>query len=354
VREKKLVVNPVEAPVVQEIFELYTEHRSAMTVVQILKERGRTTKRHRARNGNARGGDEFNKNAVLRILRNPVYAGYMPYGDELHDGEHEAIISHELFTQARAILETRQNCRPGAGRNPAYILRGVLYCVCGGACTPASTRARGREYRYYRCVTRDKKGNEACNARPLPADSIESFVADRLGQLAATPGLAEEVERELLAKVESLRKTLNRQRRVLPPRIKELKVQWRRLAEQCGETEGSARSLLEDRVADIGRDLDQAQKQLAETERQLAALQQAEVDGRWVTSMLGDFDQVWDVMSLVNRGRLVRALVKKVVVDDAAGSVTVELVNLAAELPASSSGAQLEDRKTINRQGATA
>ena len=179
-------------------------------------------------------------------------------------------------------------------------------------------------------------------------------MADRLGQLAATSGLAEEVEQELLAKIESLRKTLNRQRRVLPPKIKELKTRGRRMAQQCGETEGAAGSLLEDRIADIGRELDQAQRQLAETERQLAELQQSEVDGRWVTSMLGDFDQVWDVMSLVNRGRLVRALVKKVNVDDAVGSVTVELADLAAELPASSHGAHPDDSPTIERQKATA
>jgi len=330
--DKKLVVNPVETPMVREIFELYVEHRSARTVARILNERGRTTKHHRAKNGNARGGGEYAKNSVLRVVCNPILAGYMPYRDELHDGEHEAVIATDLFARVQTILETRQKCRSKGVRNPAYILRGVLYCGCGGACTPASARSRGKEYRYYRCVTRNRHGNEACTARPLPADAIEGFVIDRILEEASSPGLAREVEVELLARIEGLRKTHQQHIKVLRPRIKGLKVQGRRLAEQSGESEGAARQLIEDRITDIGRELDEAQKQVVDAKRQIAVLDQAEVDGKWVAATLQDFDRIWDVMSLANKGRLVRAIVSKVVVDDARGSVVVELVDLGAEL----------------------
>jgi len=36
---------------------------------------------------NVHAGKAWGKDAVLRVLRNPIYAGYMPRGDELHEGE---------------------------------------------------------------------------------------------------------------------------------------------------------------------------------------------------------------------------------------------------------------------------
>ena len=47
---------------------------------------------------------------------------------------------------------------------------------------------------------------------------------------------------------------------------------------------------------------------------------------------LGDFDTVWDVLTIDNRGRLVRALVRRVEVDEANGCVTAVLVNLGGEV----------------------
>ena len=334
VKEKKLVVNPVEAPAVREIFELYLAHQSVMVVVLILNRKKRKTKRHRAKNGNVRGGGQWHKNAVLRVLRNPVYSGYMPYGDELHEGEHEAIIDRETFDRAQAILDKRKACGDRKrGRNPDYILSGILRCTCGGALTPASTRAKGKEYRYYRCVTRDRFGTEACNAQPLPAGAIEEFVVEQMRGAVATPDMAAQVEEELLARVEVLRKGLKKQRRNLRDHLRHKEQECRRISDEAGNAEGTARSLLEARAVFLAQELKEAQGKSRETKKKLAALNQAEVDGKWVASMLRDFDEVWDVMSIENRGRLVRALVRTATVNDAAGTVEVELVDLAADLP---------------------
>ena len=333
VREKKLVVNPVEAPVVREAFELYLAHKSAGIVAGILNRKKRKTKRRRANNGNVRGGKAWNKNSVLRVLRNPVYAGYMPYGNELHDGEHEALIDKETFERAQSILDKRKDCGRKRGRNPAYILAGILRCTCGGALTPASTRTRGKEYRYYRCVTRDKQGDGACSAKPLPAEAIEEFVVEQLRGAVATPDIATEVEQELLVRVEALRAELKKRRRNLRDHLRQREAECRRVADEASTASGRPRVLLEERAAFLAQELNEGQASLRETKKKLAAVDQAEVDGKWVASMLRDFDQVWEVMSVENRGRLVHALVRTVTVDDAEGTVEVELVDLASELP---------------------
>jgi DNA invertase Pin-like site-specific DNA recombinase len=333
VKDKHLVINPVEAPLVRDVFDLYLDHKSTVAVARILNRDKRKTKRHRAGNGNVRGGERWNKNAVLRVLRNPVYAGHMPYGDELHDGEHEAIIERTTFDRAQAILETRKECGRRRGRNPEYLLTGILQCACGGSLTPASTRTRGKEYRYYRCVTRDKRGGEACNARSLPAQAIEEFVVQRLRESVATPEMAAQVEAELLEQVERTRVSLARQRRRLREHVPRKEQEYRRANEETLTAEGKAWTVAKERADFLAAELNDAEAQLRDVERMLATLDQAEIDGLWVARMLRDFNQVWDVMTVENRGRLVRALVRQVVVDDAAGTCEVELLDVTHAIP---------------------
>jgi site-specific DNA recombinase len=350
VKEKKLVVNPVEAPLVKEIFELYLAHKSTVAVARILNRSKRKTKRHQAGNGNVRGGERWQKNAVLRVLRNPVHAGYMPYGDELHDGEHEAIIERAIFDRAQAILETRKGCGRRRGRNPEYLLAGILGCACGGALTPASTRTRGKEYRYYRCVTRDKQGGDVCAARSLPAKAIEEFVVQRLRESVATPQMAAQVEAELLEQVAKTRGALKRQRRRLRGHLPRKEQEYRKASEEALAAEGKAWTVAKERADFLAAELNEAEAQLRDVERKLATLDQAEIDGLWVASMLSDFNQVWDVMTVENRGRLVRALVRRVVVDDAAGTCEFELLDVAHAIsevpPAEASLAEIAEATT--------
>jgi hypothetical protein len=49
-------------------------------------------KRHRAQNGHLRQPPTWAKPDILRILKSPVYAGYMAAGDELFDAEHPPLL----------------------------------------------------------------------------------------------------------------------------------------------------------------------------------------------------------------------------------------------------------------------
>jgi hypothetical protein len=78
-------------------------------------------------------------------------------------------------------------------------------------------------------------------------------------------------------------------------------------------------------MEDVGRELATAQARLGELEGTLAALEEAEVEGQWVADTLVHFDAVWNAMTLVNRGRLVRAVVREVTVDERTGIASVAL-----------------------------
>jgi len=334
VENKKLVVNELEAVLVREIFALYLEHRSALAVARRLNERQRATKRHRAANGNLREARTWKKGDVLRVLKNPVYAGYMASGGELHEAEHTPLIEREVFMRARAQLEAATKTTKANGRNPEYILRSVLRCACcSSAFTPASTTRGRATHRYYRCVKRDKEGKEACPSSPLPATAIETYVIERLREATIDGSLAAEIAETVKGRVAARRKDILTERQKLPPEIAALSADARRTVDTMAGMTGTARRLVEERLQQVGDQLARCEGQLAAAERELANLDAIEVEASWVAGCLADFDKVWDVLTPENRGRLLRAVVQRVEVDEPANKVSVFIADLIAGLP---------------------
>ena len=332
--DKHLVVNDLEAVVVREIFDLYLQHRSALSVMRILNEMGRITKRHKAKNGKVRKARAWAKDSVLRVLRNPIYAGFMPYRDEIHEGEHAAIVDRNVFARAQAILDGHGVKKLRRNANPSYILRGLLKCgTCGKSYTPGSTTKKsGKEYRYYRCVTRDKEGIRACVSRPLPADAIEEFVIARIREAAMAGDLTVGITDELAMKFQERREELQTERTKLPAAIASLSAEGHKLVETLGTANGTAHRLLEERIEELGAQITHRETRLYQVERALNELRKTEVEASWVADALAHFDDVWDVLTVENQARLVGAVVKRVVVDDVAGKVSAELVDLTEDV----------------------
>ena len=126
------------------------------------------------------------------------------------------------------------------------MLRGLLKCACcGSGFTPASTRKGRTEYRYYRCMKRDKEGREACPSSQLPAGSIEDFVLERLRDVGADGTLAAEITANVKARVAGSRKDLLTQRKSLPPQIAALSAEGRRLVSTIANVNGGAQRLVD-------------------------------------------------------------------------------------------------------------
>jgi site-specific DNA recombinase len=144
---RKLRVNPDEAERVRAIFELYREQASLLKVVQELERRGWCTKCWQTRKGHVRGGRPFNKTSVHKLLTNVAYRGMIRYKQEVHPGEHPAIVDEVLWQH---VQERLQEGGPGhsARRSSGALLQGLLYCrACACAMSPAHTTHDGRRYR---------------------------------------------------------------------------------------------------------------------------------------------------------------------------------------------------------------
>ena len=95
----------------------------------------------------------FVKSDVLGVVKNALYAGFMSYGKERHEGEHDAIVDRASFEGARVLLAGAGGGKGLRFRNPEYLLSGILFCArCGSALTRfvCATSARARNSRLKR------------------------------------------------------------------------------------------------------------------------------------------------------------------------------------------------------------
>ena len=328
--EKKLVVNELEAALVREIFALYREHRSALAVVRILNER-RHTPRRNAMSGLARMPRAWVTNDVLRILKNSVYAGYFTVGDESFPAEHPALIERSVFVRTQELLALATVTRKAAARNPEYLLRGIVRCArCGAFFTCASTTSRGVTHRYYRCATRDKRGKQACSARPMTAKAIEDYVVERLRDAVAGGDLAGDVTAAVARRIADVRENLDVERRMLPGQIASLSAELQRDSESLQQLTGAARRPIEARLQAAGDQLGRREARLVAVETELARMEGLEVEAAWVAECLTDFHRVWDVLTPENRARLLRVVVERIELDEPANEVRVFLADLSA------------------------
>src|SRR5882672_3160926 len=102
-----LVVNEAEADRVRAIFALYLERGALLPVAQELGRRDWVNKRRTTRAGRARGGAPFTTHALLRLLTNVAYTGQVRYKEEVHAGEHPAIVDAALFQRVQDRLRRR-------------------------------------------------------------------------------------------------------------------------------------------------------------------------------------------------------------------------------------------------------
>jgi site-specific DNA recombinase len=180
----KLVVNEEEAARVRAIFQLYVKHHGLIPVVQELEKRGWLNKRWQTHKGHVRGGQRFTKSSLHHLLTNPVYLGKVKYKKAVYAGEHQAIISSEVWQQVQDLLR-QQNAGSTARTDSHALLKGILRCQpCGFAMTPTfAAKKNGHCYRFYACVHALKRGRRACPCPYLPALDIERMVIEQIRQL---------------------------------------------------------------------------------------------------------------------------------------------------------------------------
>ncbi|MFH0839086.1 MAG: recombinase family protein [Candidatus Omnitrophota bacterium] len=97
---RKLIINPKEAELVKEIFDLYLEKQSLLSVAITLNKNKRMTKSYTTLENRNSGGIKFKSTSIQSIIKNPFYVGKVGHAGQLYQGEQERIISDEVFQKA--------------------------------------------------------------------------------------------------------------------------------------------------------------------------------------------------------------------------------------------------------------
>ncbi len=172
----KLVVVKKVAPYLKLIWQLAAQNTSLGEIVHELRIRGFKTTT----------GKDWRIQGISKTIKNPFYKGYIKYGDEIHKGQHEAIIDEPTWEKANKILSARlpKHRFSPKPREYTHKIAGLIKCgLCGShmVCTHSSGRRKGK-YFYYECSrARQKMG---CSAERLPAKIFDQAIIDYLTKVA--------------------------------------------------------------------------------------------------------------------------------------------------------------------------
>lgn len=181
-----LVVNEFEKSQIVQIFNDYASGKSAYAICKDLNDKGMTHK-----------FGEWKSRTLRRTLDNKLYAGYIQHRGEWFKGDHEALISDELFEQVQRQKEKRKNdyikTNKHAGHPTSY-LGGLVKCShCHANYTKTPIRKNDHEkYLYYMCNSRSKKTkqgikNPECKNKTWRMDALDKIVFDEIRKLSLDP-----------------------------------------------------------------------------------------------------------------------------------------------------------------------
>jgi site-specific DNA recombinase len=108
-----------------------------------LDRRAIRTKINSRRDGQKSGGIRFGVGSLAHLLKNRFYIGEVAYRGEVHRGEHEPILTHELFAAVQAEIAANDVARQIRLRGSAAILAGRLFDDRGNRMSPTHANKRG-------------------------------------------------------------------------------------------------------------------------------------------------------------------------------------------------------------------
>lgn len=148
---KKLVVNPTEAEQVQQLFEKYLELQSVNDLTEYARQNGIYGKRWETNKRQIRGGNPISKMSMHRILRDKIYIGQIENKKEntFAKGEHEPIISNDLFNRVQIALTNNSNNKSAKTTHAPNILTGKLFNHNGVKFINQCTKGKDNQSMHY-------------------------------------------------------------------------------------------------------------------------------------------------------------------------------------------------------------
>ena len=144
------------------------------------------------------------------MLSNPYYMGMVRHRGVLYEGQHEPLVTAEVFMRVQDVLTGR---RIGGDRSwpRTHFLKGTVYCQrCHSRLGFSRARGRGGEYDYFYCLGRAKKRTD-CELPYLPAQAVEASVERYWSTKTISPAMANAVRLSIEEDLATLRTSHSRE-----------------------------------------------------------------------------------------------------------------------------------------------
>ena len=203
--ERVVIPDPEQAPIVHRMFEWYAADNCSLEEV-----------RRRAVEAGLRGrrGAAPPKSTVAHTLQNVFYTGLFVWKGTTYQGDHEPLVSIELFERAQAAF--KKDNKPVHKSEQTFPYIGLIRCAhCG--CAITAERKKGR-YVYYHCT--GFRGG--CDKRSIREERLEELLGEVVRAVSIDAATAEWV-------IQALRESHREEREYHDAQVGSLQKEYARL-----------------------------------------------------------------------------------------------------------------------------
>ena len=320
--EGQLTIVPEEAALVLKIFELYSVGHGLRSIANRINREGHRTKK----------GNSFSTDSVKAIITNPLYIGKIRYNKYenwserrrkglskepiLVGGHHEPIVSESLWNRVCALQKqkAKKNPRTFDGQ---FILTGLMRCPeCGATMVASRTKDKLKDgtaivRRYYSCGAFRSKGSSVCHANSIKADYAESYVLDRIKQVANKPFMLRDVLAAVNRRKGSREKPLKDELKTLTTSVANIDKTKHKYIELY-EMEAINRKDFVSRMDELNRQAEQFDVRREELEAEISSLTPSAMSLPQIQGLMRQLDSVLAKAPFEQRKLLLHSVIRRI------------------------------------------
>lgn len=318
-----LFVEEKEAETVRIIFDKYAHTSMGLSAVATYMNNHGYEKimRHNAKL------NKFSTGFIKHVLDNPIYTGRIAYGRRSHEkivgkrneyhvvkqdnyglyeGEHEAIISDELF---EIVKQKRNNNNMGWNKTHSldheHVLSGILKCpMCGSPMYGNVNRKKRKDgsyndYWYYVCRHRRHETGIHCDYhKQWKQDLIDGAVMELIQKMVITPQFTEAIKKKIESRINT--DDLEKEVKMLKKQLTQLSGTKDRLNYQIDHLDLSDKHYdrkfddLQSRTDKIYDEIEDIENEIFDIEARIQNVKENKIKAEGVYKILEHFDKIYE------------------------------------------------------------
>ncbi len=334
--KREISLDNEAAPLIRHIFNQYTKGAGVQKIATELNRCGKISPK----------GGVWTAHTIRYILSNITYTGKVWWGWRFADykktkekqlrgregitvqGNHQPIISEEIFTKAQSTKRERSKAAFGGSARSLGLLTGLLKCIRCGKGGNYQTRHHKRsqlnknwsDTTTYEYLCSGYKYSGICSPRIMSATKLEGAVLDQIRCLYGNPKIQERIiysgnsdtKQNLSDELTKLEQEHSR----LPERLKRQQEAFEKniiTTEQYGEA-----------MTRLRVDKERYEQEIVRTKTNLMQLDQNIEVLKKFAATLKDFDNLWGAMMLDEKKQILRTVIKQIRAGD--GKIEIDFV----------------------------